>query len=96
MTDYQIAIDGMASVLKDPELLIESFKRGKYPNGFQTFYLGMVPTLDAIERLFLSVGEPDTMLDNMAQTFVDQSKALYDAAPRRRRDSAHEHGLRRR
>lgn len=86
MTDYQIAIDGMASVLKDPELLIESFKRGKYPNGFQTFYLGMVPTLDAIERLFLSVGEPDTMLDNMAQTFVDQSKALYDAAPRRRRE----------
>ena len=86
MTDYQIAIDGMAAVLKDPELLIESFKRGKYPNGFQTFYLGMVPTLDAIERLFLSVGEPDTMLDNMAQTFVDQSKALYDAAPRRRRE----------
>ena len=86
MTDYQIALEGMTSVLKDPEQLIKSFKRGLYPEGFQKFYLGMVPTLDAIEKLYLSVGEPDTMLDNMAKSFVDQSKELYDKAPRRTRE----------
>ena len=86
MTDYQIAMEGMASVLKDPELLIKSFKRGMYPEGFQKFYLSMVPTLDAIERLYLSVGEPQTMLSNMAAAFVDQSKALYDNTPRRTKE----------
>ena len=86
MTDYQIALEGMNSVLKDPELTIRTFKRGLYPDGFQKFYLGLVPTLDAIERLYLSVGEPDTMLDNMAKSFVDQSKELYDKAPRRSRE----------
>ena len=86
MTDYQIAMEGMTSLLKDPEKLITSFKRGLYPEGFQKFYLSMVPTLDAIERLYLSVGEPDTMLDNMAQAFVDQAKELYDNTPRRRRE----------
>ena len=86
MTDYQIAMEGMSSVLKDPELVIKSFKRGLYPEGFQKFYLSIVPTLDAIEKLYLSVGEPDTMLDNMAQSFVDQSRALYESTPRRNRE----------
>ena len=86
MTDYQIAMEGMASVLKDPELVIKTFKRGLYPEGFQKFYLSMIPTLDAIEKLYLSVGEPETMLDNMAQSFVDQSRALYDSTPRRNRE----------
>ena len=54
MTDYQIAMEGMSSVLKDPELVIKSFKRGLYPEGFQKFYLSIVPTLDAIEKLYLS------------------------------------------
>lgn len=86
MTDYQIAMEGMTTMLSDPDQLIKSFKRGLYPEGFQKFYLSQVPTMDAIERLYLSVGEPDTMLDNMAQSFVDQSKELYDKTPRRNRE----------
>ena len=86
MTDYQIALDGMASVLKDPDLLIKTFKRGEYPDGFQKFYLGLVPTSDAIEKLYLSVGEPETMLENMAKAFVDQAKAVYDNTPKRNRE----------
>ena len=86
MIDYQIAMEGMSSLLEDPELLIKSFKRGLYTDGFQKFYLSMVPTLDAIERLYLSVGEPETMLDNMAQSFADRSRELYDNTPRRKRE----------
>ena len=86
MTDYQTAMEGMTSMLEDPERLIQSFKRGLYPDGFQKFYLNLVPAMDAIERLYLSVGEPDTMLDNMAKGFVDRAKELYDLTPRRKRD----------
>ncbi len=86
MSDYQIAIDGMRQILEDPELQIKTFKRGLYAEGFQKFYLKLVPTLDAIERLYLSVGEPDTMLDNMAQAFVNCAKELYDNTPRRKRE----------
>lgn len=86
MTDYQIAMEGMSSMLGDPEQLIRTFKRGAYPEGFQKFYLSQVPVLDAIERLYLSVGEPDTMLDNMAQGFVGRAKELYDNMPRRNRE----------
>lgn len=86
MTDYQIAMEGMTSMLEDPEKLIQSFKRGMYQDGFQKFYLNLVPALDAIERLFLSVGEPDTMLDNMAKGFVSRAKELYDNTPRRKRE----------
>ena len=86
MTDYQIALAGMSDILKDPDQVIKTFRRGQYPEGFQKFYLSMVPTLDAIERLYLSVGEPETMLANMAQSFVDKAKELYDNAPRRSRE----------
>ena len=86
MTDYQIAMEGITSALKDPDQLIKSFQRGAYQEGFQKFYLGLVPTLDAIERLYLSVKDPDTMLDNMADSFVTQSKTLYDSTPKRNRE----------
>lgn len=86
MTDYQIALEGITSVIQDPEKLIKTFKRNHYPEGFQKFYLGMVPTLDAIERLFLSVGEPDTMIDNMAKSFAEMAKQQYDNTPRRSRE----------
>ncbi len=86
MTDYQIAIEGMKEILKDPDLQIQTFKRGLYVDGFQKFYLKLVPSLDAIERLYLSVGDPDTMIDNMAQAFVDCAKELYDNTPKRKKD----------
>ncbi len=86
MTDYQIAIEGMKSVLEDPERQIQTFKRGAYPEGFQKFYLNLIPALDAIERLYLSVGEPETMVDNMAQAFTEKARQLYDATPKRNRE----------
>ncbi len=86
MTDYQIAIEGMKKVLEDPERQIQTFKRGLYADGFQKFYMGLVPAMDAIERLYLSVGEPETMLDNMAQAFTQTAKELYDATPKRNRE----------
>lgn len=86
MTDYQIAIEGMKSVLEDPERQIESFKRAVYTEGFQKFYMKLLPAMDAIERLYLSVGEPETMLDNMAQAFTQSAKEQYDAVPRRNRE----------
>lgn len=86
MTDYQIAMEGIISVIKDPETLIKSFKRNHYAEGFQKFYLSMVPALDAVEKLYLSVGEPETMLENMAGSFVSQAKEDYDRQPRRTRE----------
>ena len=86
MTDYQIAMEGLTSSIKDPELLIKSFKKNLYPDGFQKFYLSLVPALDAVEKLYLSVGEPDTMLGNMAQSFAAEAKDHYDRTPKRSRE----------
>ncbi len=86
MTDYEIAIEGMKTVLEDPELQIKSFKRDTYAEGFQKFYMGLIPAMDAIERMYLSVKEPDTMLNNMALAFTQAAKTLYDSTPRRNRE----------
>ncbi len=86
MTDYQIAIEGMKSVLKDPEMQIQAFQRSAYTEGFKKFYMKLIPSMDAIERLYLSVGEPETMIDNMAQAFTQTASELYEATPKRKRE----------
>ena len=86
MTDYQIAMEGMASVLKDPELLIKSFKRGMYPEGFQKFYLSMVPTLENDNRLLVSrIGRHyktgDILILNSATAYLFDAEGNLTASP---------------
>ena len=66
MTDYQIAISGLETIFLDTDALIQSFKKAAYPPAFQKFYLKQVPVFDAIENLYGTVVDKDTMLENMA------------------------------
>ncbi len=83
MTDYQVALRGMETMIADPSGLIQTFKRGAYEGGFQKFYLKQVPVFDAIEHLYTTVVEKDTMLDNMAEAFAASGDALMQSAPRK-------------
>ena len=87
MTEYQIAIEGMANLLDDPPELIKSFKRGTYAAGFQKYYLKQVPVFDAIEHLYGTVVEKDTMLDNMAEAFASKADEYLAKLPRRERET---------
>lgn len=88
MTEYQTAISGMESMVTDPEELIRSFNRGAYAKGFQNFYLKQVPVFDAIEHLYDTVVDKDTMLENMADAFASSARNYLDAVPKRGRETA--------
>ena len=83
MTDYQVALRGMESMISDPSELIQSFKRGAYEGGFQKFYLKQVPVFDAIEHLYTTVVEKDTMLENMAEAFAKSADDFMQTVPKR-------------
>ena len=83
MTDYQAALQGMETMIGDPSELIQSFKRGAYDAGFQKFYLKQVPVFDAIEHLYTTVVEKDTMLDNMAEAFAGSADEFLQTVSKR-------------
>ena len=62
---------------------LEGFNKHSYHGVFESYYGKMLPAFDAIEQLYLSVGDPDAMISNMAQTVVDRAKEAVDALPRR-------------
>lgn len=87
MTDYQLAIEGMKALLADTQGLIDSFKRGSYADAFQNYYMQILPSMEAIERLYGSVVDKDTMLSNMADSFVREVVKAEQDTPRRSRET---------
>ena len=87
MTDYQIAISGLETIFLDTDALIQSFKKAAYPPAFQKFYLKQVPVFDAIENLYGTVVDKDTMLENMAEAVASHAQDLLDKEVRRNRET---------
>lgn len=71
MNNYLIGLEGMKALLNDIEAPAESFKKKTYAGNFEKVYLHIVPTMDAIEEVYNSVMEPETLIQNMAQALVD-------------------------
>ena len=66
MTQYELAHEGMTSMLDIAEKKMDAFKRKTYADGFAYVYQKYVPYLDALEELYNSVKEPDTLMEQMA------------------------------
>ena len=85
MSDYQVAIEQMRSMLKADDASIESFNRKDYRPKFDKLYQSWLPGFDAIEALYTSVKEPDTMLDYMADALAVSAAETIDAIDRKNR-----------
>lgn len=86
MSDYQTGIEGMKGALDSHEKLIEQFTRKTYADSFQAYYLTLVPAMDAIENLYDTVVEKETMLSNMAEALVTSAAGLIQNASRRQKE----------
>ncbi len=82
MNNYLVAIEGMKKFLDEARDPMERFNRKYYAESFQNFYLTCVDTFDAIEALFNSVEEPETMIANMANALADAAAEKVDAVQR--------------
>lgn len=87
MTDYECGIGGMKGALSDHQMLIAGFVRKKYVEVFQKYYLSLEPALEAIEHLYQTVVDKETMLDNMARALVESSKEIMARTSKRDRET---------
>ncbi len=87
MNNYLEAREGMEKLLDLTADAIEGFNRREYTESFKSLYVRMVPTFDAIEELYVSVNEPDTMISNMAQALTANARGrLQSERVRRKKD----------
>lgn len=85
-SDYRTGIEGMKTALAGHEKLIAQFTRKTYADCFREYYLSLVPAMDAIENLYGTVVEKDTMLSNMAGTLVREASSLLEETPKRKKE----------
>ena len=78
MNQYETARDGMERMLSIAETRMNAFGRKTYHKAFTDVYSQYVPVFDAIEELYNSVKEPETLLDQMAHVLSDSGKARVD------------------
>ncbi len=80
MNNYLTAIELMQKMSEAGGQRLENFNKRDYQSSFEKVYTTFLPAFDAIEQLYQSVAEPESMLANMAaaytQTAVDASKNL--------------------
>ncbi len=88
MNNYLLAIEAMKSMSRDGNKPLAGFNRTDYQGMFELAYQSYVPAFDAIEELYNSVAEPETMISNMAQSFTEEAAAQIDALPRRQKEQA--------
>ncbi len=69
--NYLIGLEGMKSMLTEIEKPIDSFKKKYYEENFNKVYEKCFPTLEAIEEVYNTVMEPESLIQNMAQALVD-------------------------
>ncbi len=86
MNLYLVAQETMSSAFDPTSSAMEAFNKHAYHGKFESYYGKMLPAFDAIEQLYHTVGEPDMMLSNMADSLVSQAKSCMDAVPRRKKD----------
>ena len=86
MNDYELAMEGMSALLSEHEKYIASFSRASYSKNFMEYYRSVVPALDAVEKLYLSVKEPDTMLGNMASAVARSARQILEESPKRKKE----------
>lgn len=85
MNNYLEAREGMEKLLDLTADAIEGFNRREYTESFKSLYVRMVPTFDAIEELYVSVNEPDTMISNMAQALTANARGRLQSERVRRK-----------
>lgn len=83
MNNYLIGLEGMKSMLNDIEKPMDSFKKKYYETNFNKAYEKCFPTFEAIEEVYNSVKEPETLIQNMAQALVDTAVEKVNACPRK-------------
>lgn len=86
MTDYETAMAGMKSILQKRDQLLAGFTRKRYAESFRDFYMEFLPAMDAIENLYETVVEKDTMLSNMAAGLAETASGILESAPRRQKE----------
>lgn len=88
MNNYLFALEGMKSMLIEIEKPMDSFKKKYYEENFNKVYDKCLPTLDAIEELYNSVMDPETLIQNMAQALVDTAVEKVDACTKKNQKQA--------
>ena len=83
MNNYEIALQTFAGIVKATETPMQSFDRKNYHGAFLKIYEQMVPGFDALQALYTSVKEPDTLLDNMAGAVVEAAQQELEACKKR-------------
>ena len=87
MSTYEIARDGMEKLLPMALELMGSFNRKNYMTGFKAAYERSLPAFDAIEELYGTVLEPESLAANMAGVLVESAKSRVEQAGNRRKQS---------
>lgn len=72
---YLLAIASMKQMLSGSSKALGAFNRKAYSGTFQKYYDSLVPAFNAIEQLYNNVGDPETMLRNMAHAIMDETAA---------------------
>lgn len=88
MNDYLTALEMLKKTAADATSPLEGFNRRDYMTTFEQRYQSLLPAFDAIERLYQSVGEPESMLANMASAYVETSREYLETLPRRKKEQA--------
>lgn len=87
MNDYQTGLTGMKEALTETEALLRGFTRKAYADTFRDYYMGLLPAMEAIENLYQTVVDKDTMLMNMAGALASSAAEMREKVPRRERES---------
>lgn len=83
MNNYLIGIEGMKSMLNEIEKPMDSFKKKYYEKNFNLAYQKCLPVFGAIEEVYNSVKEPETLIQNMSQALVDTALEKVNACTKK-------------
>ncbi len=88
MNDYLTALELLKKTASDAASPLEGFNRRDYMSSFEQRYQSLLPAFDAIERLYQNVGEPESMIMNMALAYVETSQEYLNTLPKRKKEQA--------
>ena len=88
MNNYLTGIEGMRTMLNDIDVPLRNFKKNAYSTGFMAVYEKNLPVMDAIEELYNTVLDHDTLIDNMAKALVETAVEKYGSVTKRAQKEA--------
>lgn len=71
---YLSAMEGVRRMLPANSNPLKSFNRKSYADAFKKYHTGNLATLEAIEGLYNTVADPETMLRNMAEAMLEEAR----------------------